>query len=99
MTKKFCTFVIDSDTLRDYVIDDWRESPINELLGWEGTETECRRLIEDVIDVAEEEHWGLTNFEAWFEDRDYIFDIGSIISEAVEEYITTTARKIISEEE
>lgn len=97
MSKTFYTFTIDSDTLRDWVLDDWQLSPVSEALGHDGSEDECLRVMDAIVNEAEKEDpSGLTHFEAWFEDSDYLFEIRGLIGDAVYEYMLNKAKEYVN---
>lgn len=97
MSKTFCTFTIDSDTLRDWVLDDWQRSPVNEALGHDGSKDECLRVMDAIVNEAEKEYpCGLTHFEVWFEDNDYDFKIRDLIEDAVYKYMLDKAKEYVN---
>lgn len=97
MSKKFFTFTIDSDTLRDSVLDDWQRSPVNEALGHDGNKDECLRVMDAIVNEAESEYpCGYAHFEAWFEDNDYDLKIKDLIEQAVYEYMLDKAKEYVN---
>lgn len=97
MSKTFYTFTIDSDTLRDWVLDDWQRSPVNEALEYDGSKDECLRVMNAIVNEAErDDPGGLTHFEAWFEDNDYLGRVIDVINEAVCEYMLNKAKEYVN---